>query len=407
MFKEISLLIQTSVKFLGSMLKKIPLPVQLLLVIAFVFIFGAYLPVIFARFFYTFSLLFKSLLLFFLPFMLFAFVFNGIIAFRKGATIVLLVLLGCVLCSDIVIAIFTYVAGRFILPSFVGSMVVQELTIQQSLEPLIPLQVIDFRIALEKVLFGSIGLGIVFSFFKLPRFERVMFKFKEIVEKILRYVFVPFLPIYVLGFLLAIQHEGIFTELFRHYGVAFLLIFVIQISYLSLFYFVAVGFSFRSAWKAMKNAFPSYLTGFSTMSSMVALPLSIEGAEKNTKNLPLSEVSMPIMANLHFTGVATNLPILAMATMMLFWGIVPEFNQYFIFVLTLCYTMIAISGVPGSGILLIVPLLISQFGFTPEMISVVTALYLLIESFGTAANVFGDGALVIVVNRIVKRLGLV
>ncbi len=388
------------------MLRKIPLPIQLLFVIGFVFLLGPSIPELVARFFYTFSLIFKTLLLLFLPFMLFAFVFNGIIAFRKGATVILLILLGCIFLSDVLIAVFTYISGRMILPSLVGSMVVQKLTIQQSLEPLIPVQVIDFRIDLEKVLFGSIGLGIIFSFFKLPRFERVMSQFKDIVEKILKYGFVPFLPLYVFGFLLAIQHEGVFAELFRHYGKAFLLIFAIQIIYMSLFYFFATGFSIRRCWRAMKNAFPSYLTGFSTMSSMVALPLSIEGAEKNTKNLPLAEMSMPIMANLHFMGVATNMPILAMATMMLFWGIIPEFNQYLIFVLTLCYTMIAISGVPGSGILLMVPLLISQFGFTPEMISVVTALYLLIESFGTAANVFGDGALVIIVNKIIKKLGL-
>ena len=100
------------------------------------------------------------------------------------------------------------------------------------------------------------------------------------------------------------------------------------------------------------------------------------------------------------------MPILALTTTMLFWGIVPAFAQYFFFALYLCYTMIAISGVPGSGIFLMIPLLKSQFAFTPEMISVVTALYLLIESFGTAANVFGDGALVIIVNRIIKRLKL-
>lgn len=387
------------------MLRKIPLPIQLLFVIGFILLFGAYVPEPVARLFYTFSLMFKTLLLLFLPFMLFAFVFNGILAFRKGATAVLLVLLGCIFISDIVIAVISYVSGRIILPSFVESMVVQKLSIQKSLEPLISVQVIDFRIDLEKVLIASIGLGIFFSFFKLPRFERVMFHFKEIIEKILRYVFVPLLPLYVFGFLLAIQHQGIFTEMFRHYGKAFLLIFAIQVIYLSFFYFVAAGCSVRRGWKAIRNAFPAYLTGFSTMSSMVALPISIDAAEKNTGNRPLSEMSMPIMANLHFMGVATNMPILAMATMMLFWGIVPDFNQYFIFVLYLCYTMIAISGVPGSGILLIVPLLISQFGFTPEMISVVTALYLLIESFGTAANVFGDGALIMIVNRIIKRLG--
>ncbi len=402
MLSSVVLVPRLLVKALG----KIPLPFRLLGVIAFVFIFGSSMPEFIARFFYTFSLLFKTLLLAFLPFMLFAFIFNGIVAFRKGATIVLLVLLGSVFLSDIFIALFTYAVGRMALPTIVESMIVQATTAQKVLEPLIPLQVIDFRIDLEKVLLISIAFGIFFSFFKLPKFEHVMAQFKGVIEKILKYIFVPLLPLYVFGFLLEIQHKGIFTELFRHYGMAFLLIFAIQVVYVSFFYIVVTGFSFRRGWKAIKNAFPAYLTGFSTMSSMVALPVSIDAAEKNTKNRPLAEMSMPIMANLHFMGIATHIPILSMATMLLFQGGGPAFYQYLNFVVVLCYTMIAISGVPGSGILLMAPLLKSHFSFSPEMVSVVTAIYLLIEPFGTAANVFGDGALVIVVNKIVKKLGL-
>jgi len=388
------------------MLKKIPLPVQLFFIIGFILLFGAYIPETIARFFYTLTLYYKVFLMIFLPFMLFAFIFNGILAFRKGATVVLLVLLGSIFLSNIIVALVSYISARLILPSLVGSMVVQQQSLKATLEPLIPI-VLDFgRINLENILILSIVLGIAFSFFSLPRFELVMYRFKEIVEKILKYGFIPLLPLYVFGFLLDIQHKGIFSELFRHYGKAFILIFAVQIIYLSFFYFAATGFSLRRCFCAMRNAFPAYLTAFSTMSSIVSLPISINAAEKNTGNRPLAEMSMPIMANLHFMGVATNMPILALATMMLFGGVVPGIGQYFIFVLYLCWTMIAISGVPGSGIWLMIPLLISQFGFSLEMISVIVALYLLIESFGSAANVFGDGALIIIVNKIIKKIGL-
>lgn len=386
------------------LLKRVLLPIQLLIIIAFVFFFGSYTPELIARIFYTFSLQFKWFLFIFLPFMLFALVFTGILAFRKSATIVLLILLGAIFTSDIVIALTSYATGRLILPSLVESMVTQQLIIKKSLKTLFPI-VLELPVRLEKVLIFSILFGIIFSFFTLPRFERVMYRFKVIVEDILRYGFIPTLPLYVFGFLLKIQHEGIFTELFRHYSNAFILIFSVQAFYLFFFYLAATGFSLKRCFRAIKNAFPSYLTAFSTMSSMIALPISIDAAEKNTGNPALAEMSMPIMANLHFLGVATNMPILALATMMLFWGVIPDFTQYFIFVLYLCYTMIAISGVPGSGIFLLAPLLILQFGFSPEMISVVTALYLLIESFGAAANAFGDGALIIIVNKIIKRLG--
>ena len=87
-------------------------------------------------------------------------------------------------------------------------------------------------------------------------------------------------------------------------------------------------------------------------------------------------------------------------------GVLPAFGLYMTFVLYFCLTMLAVSGIPGGGIIMMLPLLKSLFGFTPEMLSVMTALYLLQDGFGTAANVMGDGALVILLDTISYVLGL-
>jgi len=68
--------------------------------------------------------------------------------------------------------------------------------------------------------------------------------------------------------------------------------------------------------------------------------------------------------------------------------------------------MFAVSGIPGGGIIVMMPLLISILGFNPQMISMITALYLLLDCFGTSANVMGDGALVIMIHKILKKIGL-
>jgi Na+/H+-dicarboxylate symporter len=157
---------------------------------------------------------------------------------------------------------------------------------------------------------------------------------------------------------------------------------------------------------AIKNALPSYLTGFSTMSSAVTVPVSVECAYKNTHNRPLAMVAMPIMANVHLLGDSIGIPMLAMVTMLLFTGSLPDFAQYVSFVFYFCTAMFAVSGIPGGAILVMTPILVSQLKFSAEMIGVITALFLLMDSFGTAANVMGDGALVIMVDKLLKKLGL-
>ena len=142
------------------------------------------------------------------------------------------------------------------------------------------------------------------------------------------------------------------------------------------------------------------------MSSTATIPISTAAAQKNTNNGPLAHLAMPIMANIHLLGDSIATPILAMGTMALFFGCLPSVWSYIIFVFYFCTTMFAVSGIPGGGILVMIPVLVSHLNFTPEMVSIITALYLLLDPFGTAANVMGDGALVIIVHKVLNRLGL-
>jgi len=90
----------------------------------------------------------------------------------------------------------------------------------------------------------------------------------------------------------------------------------------------------------------------------------------------------------------------------IFLGTIPSVWTFITFVFYFCLTMLAVSGVPGGGIIVMIPILKANLGFTPAMISIITALYLLQDSFGTAANVMGDGALTILVNKVLNKLGI-
>jgi len=385
---------------------RLSLPVQLVIVIAFVLLFGNMLGEQIARTFYTFSVLFKEGLSFLLPFIVFAFVLSGILSFKKNAPVVLGIMLSMIFCSNAAVALFVYLLVSALLPLLKCTIAdVSTFNDVAVIEPFFRIQLPTF-IKSEYAMVIAVALGLFFSFVSFPPFEISIKKFKNFLEKILNYTVIPLLPIYVLGFLLKIRYEGMFVKLMQQYGSTVTLIVAVQMAYLLFMYFLANGFNARKAMKSISIALPSYLTAFSTMSSTATIPVSVDAAEQNTGNEPLSEMAMPIMANVHLLGDSVSTPTLAMVTMAIFLGCLPNFVDYVGFVFYFCTSMFAVSGIPGGGIIVMIPILKSLFGFTNEMISIITALYLLMDPFGTSANVMGDGALVIMVNNVLKRLGI-
>ena len=382
---------------------RISLPLQLIVVIVGVVLLGNFIPMQFVQVSYTFSVLFKELLGLILPFMVFFFVMAGILSFQRNAPLVLAILLGTIFFSNAIVALVSYGTMSLFSPFVSCERTDAILAPTATIESLIPFS-IPVPVSAIHALLAAISLGIFFSVVRVPRVVSIINQVKSWIEKALMYGFIPLLPLYVLGFLLKIYHEGLLSCLLAQYGGAVVLILSMQILYLILMYLLASGFSVSRAFGAIKNALPSYLTAFSTMSSTATVPVSIKAAEENTGTTGLPSMAMPIMANVHLLGDSIGTPILAMVTMLVFTGTLPGLMQYAVFVFYFCTTMFAVSGIPGGGILVMIPILVSQLGFTPQMISIITTLYFLLDPFGTAANVMGDGALVIMVNKILKRL---
>lgn len=389
------------------MLHRLSLPLQLIIMIILTVCFGSYLPETFIRALYTMSIFFKEILSFLLPFIIFTFVFTGLISLKRNAPIILAVLIGIIFLSNASVALIAYGVSKLILPSIVGTLCLGGgLGCERTLEPLYTIQLPQlFRS--DYALMLAIIFGLVFTFIPLSHVEHGIRTFKEKLEYFFTYIFIPFLPLYVAGFLLKIHYEGVLLRLIQNYGSAFFLIVLLQLTCLAFVYLIAAGFDIKKAFAAIRVASGSYLTAFSTMSSTASVPVSIQAATINTGNSSLSNMAMPIMANVHLMGDAISTPILALVTMMLFFGQLPVLSIYLLFAWKFCWSMFAVSGVPAGGIVVMIPVLQSYLGFTPEMIGIMMTLYILLDSFGTAANVMGDGGLVIIVDKIIKKLRLV
>ena len=386
------------------MLQKISLPLKLLLVLIFVGVFGNLIDETIINFFYSISIVFKECLSFLLPFIVFAFITTGILSFKKNAPIVLGILLTCVLISNALVAFFSYFAGITLLPLLAVKIDPTVMIATQSMQPM-------FTIVLPKLfssfyaMLAAIACGITLSFYSAPKIESFVKSLKYMIELIINSLFIPILPLYVLGFLLEINHQGVFMQLFQTYGRTFALIIMLQFIVIFSIYLIAAQFNVRKAMHYIKVAMPSYLTAFGTMSSTATIPVTVQCTEKNTGNEALSAMATPILANIHLLGDAISTPMLALVTLFVFNnGIMPDAATYTTFVMFFCINMLAAAGVPGGGIFVMHPILINILGFNDVMISIITTLYILQDGLGTAGNVMGDGALMIIINKILKRL---
>lgn len=387
------------------MLRKLRLPMQLLAVIIFVSIFGSYFSPQWVQFFFTLSHIFKECLSILLPFIVFFFIASGMQSLKKGAPLILLLLLGTVFVSNIIVTMLSYLFVKFGLSD--AHMCVEALSVlnlDRAVSSDLPFSVPKLISPGLMLIMGAV-VGIMCSGSPTSRLSQAIKKMKHVVEVVLMRFFIPFLPVYVFGYLLDMKQSGLLGLLFQYYGNTIILILCMHALFIISYFVLAKG-SVAGGWRAIKNAIPSYVTAVSTISSTATIPVSVSCATKNTGNKPLAETAIPLLANIHLMGAGINIPVLSLATLLLFKAGLPDFGSYLIFAGYFCVSMFAVTGVPGAGLMVMMPVLDTHFNFTPVMMSVLTTLYLLMDAASTGANVMGDGALIIIVNKVLKRLKL-
>ncbi|MEI7580273.1 MAG: cation:dicarboxylase symporter family transporter [bacterium] len=376
------------------------LPAQLMCAIAVAFVLNMFVCNTTVGVFFTVSSLIKEVLEFFLPYIVFFFVASGVASFARNSLVMVLLLVSLVTVSNALTGLYAYGVGVSLMNWFTPVTESVMLTnVTSIIAPFFSLHMPSFLRA-DYAMLAAVVVGCLVPFFPMVPFSRMIVEGKTFFERGLSQFFIPLLPLYVLGFFLKMMRELPVSQLCGVYGVVFVMAVLLQIAWLVFAYSVAHVGRIGQAIPAMMIAAPSYLTALGTMSSVATLPVSIACAEKNTGNRSLVQFAMPILANIHLMGDAVCVPLFALATMKLFFGVVPALGVYVVFLGYLCLAMLAVSGIPGGGIIVMLPLLQSLFGFTPEMLSIMTALYLLQDGFGTAANVMGDGALVIALDRL-------
>ena len=252
------------------------------------------------------------------------------------------------------------------------------------------------------VLSFTVGLGL--TRLQDDTLRRAVGGFKEIVVMTIQRVILPLLPIYIFGIFFNMAHSGQVFQVLLVFAKIIGVIFAMHVVLLLAQYAVAGAVSGKNPLRLLSNMLPAYFTALGTQSSAATIPVTLRQTVQNGVQPEVAGFVVPLCATIHLSGSTLKIVACALALMTM-QGMDYSFGQVAGFICMLGVTMVAAPGVPGGAIMAALGVLASMLGFSETDQALMIALYIAMDSFGTACNVTGDGALALIVDR-VKRIGL-
>ncbi|BCA96197.1 serine/threonine sodium symporter [Legionella antarctica] len=382
-------------------LRKIKIPIILCATLLLPMYFGSQIPLEIKSISYALSLSIKGVLEFALPFIIFSFIFYCLSNLQKGALFFVFLLIACIFVSNFTALMVGYSSG------YIGLNLLHfTATHIDSAPQLAP----AWHFHLTKLISNDIALlcgfsiGIFFSVWPNSTAKKMATHFNGLANIFLKKIFIPVLPIFILGFVFKLEHEHLLKTALSLYGPILILIVATQWLYIASWYFVAGQFSFKKFWFYLRNVMPASLTGFSTISSAAAMPVLLLSTEKNLSNSEQAKMLVPAIINIHTIGSAIGIPILSLATLLTFGLPMPSPSVFIVFALYTALAKYAVAAVPGGVIIVVAPILEAHLGFSSDMVGLITAVYLICDPFGTTANVTANGVFPILFTKLHKRL---
>lgn len=384
-------------------MKKIGLLPRIILAIILGLILGSFMPEWFVRAFATFNGIFGSYLSFVIPFIIIGFIVPGIAHMGRSAG----KLLGL---STVLAYVSTIFAG--LLAFFVGSWLLPSLTDGSSFQS--ANESGDFLLSgyfevgmpplmeVTTALIFAFVIGIGIASIKGNVLQDAFDEFQEIVEKVITVTIIPLLPFHIFGVFQNMTHTGQVASIMSVFLKVFVLIIALHIVMLLIQYSTAGALHKQNPLRLLKTVSPAYFTAVGTQSSSATIPVTLASVKKTTIREQVADFCVPLFATIHLSGSAITLVTCSLGVMLLSgWDI--SFSSYFPFILMLGVTLVAAPGVPGGAVMAAIGIMKTMLGFNELMLSLMLALYLAQDSFGTATNVTGDGALAMIVDKFSKK----
>jgi len=348
---------------------------------------------------YAISLTLKSVIVFFLPFIIFGLLFKTAIQLSKKASFFVVALFLLIMLSNYASTIFSGAVGSLI---YQLDMAIVMPDNSASLQPAWVFE-LPKLIPNDIAMLSGLILGLSLGRFIPEKAERLSNVLEKGINGLLKAILFM-IPLFISGFILKMQHDKMLILILRSFTLIFAIIAVAVFSYISVLYLVANKQRFLAS---IKNMLPAAITGFGSMSSAAAMPLTLIGTEKNSQNCDIARAVIPATVNVHLIGDCFAIPIFAFAVLKNFGAPEPALISYLIFAAYFVIAKFSVAAVPGGGILVMLPILESQLGFNSEMLFLITALYVLFDPVITSANILGNGAFAMLVSKSAKDMRLV
>lgn len=381
---------------------KIGLLPRVLIAIVLGILLGLVMGEPFVRFFVTFNDLFGQLLGFLVPLIIIGLVTSAIGEIGSQARKLLLITVAIAYADTVFSGLLTYSTGQLLFPAMMGNTMAASLPEQAvALLPYFKLQ-IPQMVDVMSALILSFILGICIAYGQLPTLRAGALEFKEVVTRTISGLLIPLLPIYIFGLFLNMTFSGQVWQVMSVFASIIMIILALHI-FILLYEFVVAGIiTRRNPFKLLWTMLPAYATALGTSSSAATIPVTLKQAQKNGVSEETAGFVIPICATIHMSGSVMKITACALAISMLN-GMPTDLGLFLNFILMLSIMMIAAPGVPGGAVMAALAPLSSILGFSSDQQAMMITIYIAMDSFGTACNVTGDGAIALIVDRWRKK----
>ncbi len=382
-------------------LPKIPLLGRIIIAIILGVALGQFVPLWFARTFATFNDLFGNFLSFLIPLIIVGLVTPAIGELGKGAGRLLLITTLIAYLSTLFAGFFTYFTCQWTYPTLLAGMsfpvagadAVNNVPASYFTINMPPL--LDVMAAL----IFSFCIGIGLSLIKGDTLQKAFVDFRDIITRIIASVIIPLLPIYIFGMFLSMTVSGQVYSVILLFIKVIVVVFILHILVPLILFSIAGIISKRNPLKMLKNMLPAYATALGTSSSAATIPVTLNCTLNNKVSESIASFTIPLCATIHLPGSTLKIVAFSIA-FMYFSGMPVEIGTFIEFIFLIGIAMIAAPGVPGGAIMAAIGIIQSVLGFNEELIAMMITSYIAIDSFGTACNVTGDGAIAVILDKI-------
>ena len=381
------------------------LPARLLLAIAIGILAGLVLPRSAMVVVVTAKYILGQIIMFCVPLIIIGFIAPSICKLGGGATRMLTVAVILAYASSVLAAFMSMFAGYAIIP---------HLNIITNPEGLRELPAVAFQLDIPQImpvmsaLVFSMLLGLAVVWTRSHVIYNVLQEFQDIVLEIVKKIIIPILPFFIATTFCGLAWEGSITHQLPIFLVVILIVMVGHFIWLAVLYGSASVYSGRSGREVVSHYGPAYLTAVGTMSSAATLGVALECARKS-KNLrrDLVDFGIPLFANIHLCGSVLTEVFFVMTISKVLYGKLPTLSSMILFCLLLGVFAIGAPGVPGGTVMASLGLITGVLGFDSDGTALMLAIFALQDSFGTACNVTGDGALTLFLTGYAEKHGMV